>query len=153
MGMSSVYTLLDMSFHPDEYVTRNIIKIVNVPLREEFENLQSIDDGEKQRIVKEGTVSLAFMERPEVQEMLCEGAGGERFQEQGDQPGHGGGDDDGGDLPGGAGVYSGGDYSAGDGRGGWAVASAGGDDRGCARSGGGAQGAWQRQRRRAAGWV
>ncbi len=70
-GESSVYTLLDMSFHPDEYVTRNIIKIVNVPLREEFENLQSIDDGEKQRIVKEGTVSLAFMERPEVQEMLA----------------------------------------------------------------------------------
>jgi ABC-type transport system involved in cytochrome c biogenesis permease subunit len=69
-GHSSVYTLLDMSFHPDEYVTRNIIKIVNVPLREEFENLQSIDDVEKQRIVKEGTVSLAFMERPEVQEML-----------------------------------------------------------------------------------
>ena len=71
-GQSSVYTLLDMSFHPDEYVARNIIKIVNVPLREEFENLQSIDDGEKQRIVKEGTVSLAFLERPEVQALLSQ---------------------------------------------------------------------------------
>src|SRR5580698_6514244 len=69
-GHSSVYTLLDMSFHPDEYVTRNIVKIVNVPLREEFENLQSIDDAEKKRIVKEGTVSLAFLERPEVQGLL-----------------------------------------------------------------------------------
>jgi ABC-type transport system involved in cytochrome c biogenesis permease subunit len=71
-GHSSIYTLLDMSFHPDEYVTRNIIKIVNVPLREEFENLQIIGDAEKQRILKEGTVSLAFLERPEVQSMLAE---------------------------------------------------------------------------------
>ena len=69
-GHDSVYTLLDMSFHPDEYVTRNIVKIVNVPLREEFENLQSIDGTEKKRIVKEGTVSLAFLERPEVQGLL-----------------------------------------------------------------------------------
>jgi ABC-type transport system involved in cytochrome c biogenesis permease subunit len=71
-GQSSVYTLLDMSFHPDEYVTRNIIKIANVPLREEFENLQSIDADEKRRIVKEGTVSLAFLERPDVQAMLSQ---------------------------------------------------------------------------------
>src|ERR1700722_12233191 len=69
----SVYPLLDMSFHPDEYVTRNIVKIANVPLREEFENLQSIDETEKKRIVKEGTVSLAFLERPEVQSLLAQG--------------------------------------------------------------------------------
>jgi cytochrome c-type biogenesis protein CcsB len=71
-GNSSVYTLLDMSFHPDEYVTRDIIKIANVPLREEFENLQSIDEAEKRRIVKEGTVSLAFLERPDVQALLSQ---------------------------------------------------------------------------------
>jgi cytochrome c-type biogenesis protein CcsB len=69
-GQESVYTLLDMSFHPDEFVSRNIIKIINVPLREEFENLESIDDAEKQRIIKQGTVSLAFLERPEVQTLL-----------------------------------------------------------------------------------
>ncbi len=69
-GHSSLYTLLDISFHPDQYVTRDIIKIENVPLREEFQNLQNIDDAEKQRIVKEGTVSLAFLERPEVQNLL-----------------------------------------------------------------------------------
>lgn len=69
-GRESLYTLLDISFHPDQYVTRNIIKIENVPLREEFENLQSIDSAEKQRIVKEGTVSMAFLERPEVQTLL-----------------------------------------------------------------------------------
>ncbi|HEX4054930.1 MAG TPA: cytochrome c biogenesis protein CcsA [Tepidisphaeraceae bacterium] len=69
-GHEAVYTLLDMSFHPDEYVNRDIIKIVNVPLREEFENLDSIDDQEKQRIIKQGTVSLAFLERPEVDALL-----------------------------------------------------------------------------------
>jgi cytochrome c-type biogenesis protein CcsB len=69
---NSIYTLLDMSFHPDEYVTRNIVKIVNVPLREEFENLNSIDDAEKKRIVHDGTVSLAFLERPDVQAMLAQ---------------------------------------------------------------------------------
>jgi cytochrome c-type biogenesis protein CcsB len=69
-GHEPVYTLLDMSFHPDEYVNRKIIKIVNVPLREEFANLESIDDVEKKRIAHEGTVSLAFLERPEVQSLL-----------------------------------------------------------------------------------
>jgi ABC-type transport system involved in cytochrome c biogenesis permease subunit len=69
-GHESLYTLLDISFHPDQYVGRNIIKIENVPLREEFENLQSIDSTEKQRILKEGTVSMAFLERPEVQQLL-----------------------------------------------------------------------------------
>jgi ABC-type transport system involved in cytochrome c biogenesis permease subunit len=71
-GHSSVYTLMDMSIHPDEYVRRNIIKIVYLPLREEFENLDSIDDAEKQRIVKQGTVSLALLVRPEVQTLLRE---------------------------------------------------------------------------------
>lgn len=69
-GHEPVYTLLDMSFHPDEFVRRDIIKIVNVPLRQEFENLESIDDAEKQRITRQGTVSLAFLERPEVQALL-----------------------------------------------------------------------------------
>jgi len=70
-GHESVYTLLDMSFHPDQYVTRNVVKILNVPLRQEFGNLRSIDAAEKERIVKEGTVSLAFLERPEVQALLA----------------------------------------------------------------------------------
>jgi cytochrome c-type biogenesis protein CcsB len=70
-GHESVYTLLDMSFHPDQYVTRNVVKILNVPLRQEFANLQSIDAAEKERIVKEGTVSLAFLERPDVQALLA----------------------------------------------------------------------------------
>ena len=55
---------------PKDLKEPDIIKIVNVPLREEFENLESIDDAEKQRITKQGTVSLAFLERPEVQTLL-----------------------------------------------------------------------------------
>ena len=69
-GHDPVFTLLDMSFRPDLYTGRNIIKITNVPLRKVFAELNSIEDAEQQRILSEGTVSLAFMERPEVIELL-----------------------------------------------------------------------------------
>jgi cytochrome c-type biogenesis protein CcsB len=69
-GHDAVYTLLDMSFHSDKYVGRNIIKIVNLPLRGEFRLLTSIDDAEKNRIEHEGTVSLAFLEQPDVQNLI-----------------------------------------------------------------------------------
>jgi cytochrome c-type biogenesis protein CcsB len=69
-GHEPVYTLLDMSFRPERYVQRNIIKVANVPLREEFQALKSIDDAEQQRILKEGTVSLAFMQREDVGNLL-----------------------------------------------------------------------------------
>jgi cytochrome c-type biogenesis protein CcsB len=66
----ALYTLLDMSFRPELYVDRNIIKITNVPLRKEFLGLDWIPDAEQQRIVKEGTVSLHFLERPEVGDLF-----------------------------------------------------------------------------------
>jgi len=69
-GHDPVFTLLDMSFRPDRYVDRNIIKIANVPLRKVFAELDSIDDAEQQRILKQGTVSLTFLERPEVMNLL-----------------------------------------------------------------------------------
>jgi cytochrome c-type biogenesis protein CcsB len=69
-GHDPVFTLLDMSFRPDRYVDRNIIKIANVPLRKVFAELDSIDDAEQQRILKQGTVSLTFLERPEVINLL-----------------------------------------------------------------------------------
>jgi cytochrome c-type biogenesis protein CcsB len=69
-GHDPVFTLLDMSFRPDSYTGRNIIKITNVPLRKEFAELTWIDDGEQQRILKQGTVSLAFLERPDVINLL-----------------------------------------------------------------------------------
>lgn len=69
-GHEAVYTILDISFQPSQYVSRNLIKIKNVPLRYDFSDLQIIDEAEKQRIIHEGTISLHFYLRPEVQELL-----------------------------------------------------------------------------------
>jgi cytochrome c-type biogenesis protein CcsB len=69
-GHDSLFTLLDMSFRPERWVHRNVIKITNVPLRQEFQLLDSIDDDEKQRILHEGTVSLVFLEQPDVLDLL-----------------------------------------------------------------------------------
>jgi cytochrome c-type biogenesis protein CcsB len=69
-GHDALFTMLDMSFRPENYVDRNIIKIVNVPLRQEFLNLSTISSDEQDRIVKEGTVSLNFLSRPEVADLL-----------------------------------------------------------------------------------
>jgi cytochrome c-type biogenesis protein CcsB len=69
-GRDPVFTLMDMSFHPENYVQRNIIKIVNIPLRKDFELLDSIDTAEKTRIEHEGTVSLAFLESADVLNLL-----------------------------------------------------------------------------------
>jgi cytochrome c-type biogenesis protein CcsB len=69
-GHDSLFVLLDMSFRPDRWVHRNIIKIVNVPLRQEFQELDSIDDAEKDRILHEGTVSLVFLEQQDVLNLL-----------------------------------------------------------------------------------
>jgi cytochrome c-type biogenesis protein CcsB len=69
-GHSALFTLLDMSFKPETYSNRNIIKIRNVPLREEFQLLDFIDDNEKKRIIHDGTVSLVFLARQDVQVVL-----------------------------------------------------------------------------------
>ena len=69
-GHDALFVLLDMSFRPERYVQRNIIKITNVPLRKEFLALSTIDASERDRIVHEGTVSLEFLQQPEVLDLL-----------------------------------------------------------------------------------
>jgi cytochrome c-type biogenesis protein CcsB len=69
-GHDALFTLLDMSFRPEQYIHRNFVKITNVPLRQEFQELQSIDFAEKQRIIHEGTVSLDFLEQKDVLDCL-----------------------------------------------------------------------------------
>src|SRR3569623_376149 len=71
-GQSSVYTVLDMTFRPETYRDRNIIKIKNVPLRNDFRLLDSISEDEKDRIVKEGTISLSFWMDPKVQQLMAQ---------------------------------------------------------------------------------
>lgn len=70
-GHSALFTMLDMAYRPHLYLDRNIVRIKNVPLRKDFGELEIIDSAEKQRILEEGTISLNFYARPEVQEMLA----------------------------------------------------------------------------------
>lgn len=69
-GHDPLFTVLDMCFRPEQYVDRNIIKIKNVPLRQDFALLDSIDQREKNRILQEGTISMRFWMTPDVQKLL-----------------------------------------------------------------------------------
>lgn len=69
-GHDAIFTVLDMAFLPENYVDRNLIKIQNVPLREDLVDLDGLKPEEKSRIIKEGTVSLSFWFRPDVQERV-----------------------------------------------------------------------------------
>jgi cytochrome c-type biogenesis protein CcsB len=71
-GQDPVYTVLDMACRPQLYESRNIIKIKNVPLREDFQRLKSLDMAERDRILKEGTISLKFWSSPEVVELMTQ---------------------------------------------------------------------------------
>jgi cytochrome c-type biogenesis protein CcsB len=68
-GRPSVVTLFDMSLRPDLYRDRPLIRITSVPLRKDFQQLDSIDTAEKDRIVREGTVSLNFWRRADVMQL------------------------------------------------------------------------------------
>ncbi len=80
-GRAATYTLLDMSFRPQLYVGRNVIKVGSVPLRQDFKDFPGIDAAEKDRILKQGTVSLTFMQRADVQGFLNRVAAREMFKE------------------------------------------------------------------------
>jgi cytochrome c-type biogenesis protein CcsB len=62
--------VLDMSFRPEAYRDRNLIKIRNVPLREDFRLLDSISDSEKERIVHDGLISLTLWQSEPVQQLM-----------------------------------------------------------------------------------
>ena len=69
-GQDPVYTVLDMAYRPQQYVHRNLIKIRNVPLREDVAALDGLDPAEQKRIVHDGKISLAFWIRPAVQKLM-----------------------------------------------------------------------------------
>ncbi|MDB5328331.1 MAG: cytochrome biosis protein [Phycisphaerales bacterium] len=68
---SAAFVILDMAFRPDQYAHRNLIYIRNKPFRADFGDLTMIDDTEKKRIIKEGTLSLDFWVKPDVQEAMA----------------------------------------------------------------------------------
>ncbi len=69
-GEDPTYTVLDITYRPQDYVRLNLIKIRNQPLRKDFQQVASIPVEEQERIVRTGMVSLELVSRPEVQEML-----------------------------------------------------------------------------------
>ena len=69
-GHDALFTVLDIVYHPDDYAKKNIIKIVNVPLRQELLRLPKLDSNEGARIVHDGTISLEFWSRDDVQQLM-----------------------------------------------------------------------------------
>jgi cytochrome c-type biogenesis protein CcsB len=69
-GHSALYTVLDISFRPEAYADQNIIKIRNVPVRQDLLRLQNVDPAELQRIVHDGMVSPNFIASDQVQNLL-----------------------------------------------------------------------------------
>ncbi|MCS7034634.1 MAG: cytochrome c biogenesis protein CcsA [Phycisphaerae bacterium] len=69
-GHPALFTVLDMCFRPEKYVDRNIIRIRNVPLRQDFALLDNISVQEKDRILREGTISLRFWNTPQVRDLM-----------------------------------------------------------------------------------
>ncbi len=61
-----VATVLDIAFRPEAWQSRNIVKVKSIPLRQDFKDFPGIDAAEKERILKQGTVSLEFLSRPDV---------------------------------------------------------------------------------------
>ncbi|MGN6504074.1 MAG: cytochrome c biogenesis protein [Tepidisphaeraceae bacterium] len=70
-GKSAPFVVLDMAFRPEAYENANILYIRNIPFRTDFEDLAMIDSAEKERIKKEGTVSLAFWLDPHVRDAMA----------------------------------------------------------------------------------
>jgi len=69
-GHSALYSVLDLSFRPETYADQKIIKIRNVPLRQDFLRLQGVDPAQLQQIVHDGLVSPSFIASDQVQGLL-----------------------------------------------------------------------------------
>lgn len=69
-GAPAIAVILDMAFRPEAWHDRNIVKIKNAPLRKDVSEFPGLDDAEKDRIRKEGTVSLSFLARADVDAYL-----------------------------------------------------------------------------------
>lgn len=70
-GRDPLFNLLDMMFRPDAWRTRNIIKIKNVPVRQDLAaSLTHLPNEERARILREGTISLDLWEQPATQQAV-----------------------------------------------------------------------------------
>ncbi len=71
-GQAPLYSVLDMSFRPENYQDADLIRVRNVPLREDMQQIPSLSEAEKQRILKEGTISLALWNSHDVQAFMMQ---------------------------------------------------------------------------------
>ncbi len=71
-GDPAIYTVLDLAFRPERYANHNLIKIRNVPMRKDLQQLSSLSSDEKQRILKEGTISLELWHSEEMQHLAMD---------------------------------------------------------------------------------
>ena len=71
-NQSPLFTVLDMSFRPEQYAAAKIIRIRNVPLRKDFEKLPGITDADSKQIVHDGMVSPDFIASTPVQTLMSE---------------------------------------------------------------------------------
>ena len=70
-GQEPLFTVLDMALNKEKYVAANIVKVKNVPLRQDVaQQIESLTEAERSRIIKEGKVSLDFWFSPQVQQLL-----------------------------------------------------------------------------------
>lgn len=71
-GKPAAFVVLDMMFRPDTYAQRTLIYVRNKPFRQDFGELPMLDAAEKDRIVKQGTISLEFWLKADVQRAMAE---------------------------------------------------------------------------------
>lgn len=79
-GMPAVLAILDLSFRPEEYIHRPLIYIKNVPLRQDMQDCDWLDQSERDRILKQGTVSLVQWVDPRMQDFMRKQAAGAMFK-------------------------------------------------------------------------
>jgi cytochrome c-type biogenesis protein CcsB len=70
-GQGSLTTLLDMTYRPEEWLDREIIKIRHLPLRQDIADALDIEGDEPRRLfLKNANISLRTYHQPEVQSLL-----------------------------------------------------------------------------------
>ncbi len=69
-GADPLATLLDMTYRPELWLDRDIIKIRHLPLRQDIADALGLSGEDERQFLKRATISLRTYYRPEVQELL-----------------------------------------------------------------------------------
>jgi ABC-type transport system involved in cytochrome c biogenesis permease subunit len=69
-GRLATYSVLDMAFDPAKYASQNLIYIRNKPFRQDIIEMPMLTETDRKRILEEGTLSLDFWLRDDVQQAM-----------------------------------------------------------------------------------